>query len=93
MTEVDPKLRDVLFAMLDEMEHQRAKWEASVTKRKFNELSGVVRTLAEAQARTELRIEELAEVQKKTEQPLDAPTQRGGELAQTMRERFQRINQ
>jgi hypothetical protein len=36
-----------------------------VTKAEFNELTGVVRELAEAQKRTELRVEELAESQQR----------------------------
>jgi hypothetical protein len=36
-----------------------------VTKAEFNELTGVVRELAEAQKRTELRVEELAEAQQR----------------------------
>jgi hypothetical protein len=36
-----------------------------VTKAEFNELTGVVRELAEAQKRTELRVEELAEAQER----------------------------
>ncbi|RMG03329.1 MAG: hypothetical protein D6726_05830 [Nitrospirae bacterium] len=43
----------------------------TVTKTEFNELKEVVRELAEAQKRTEARVEELAEAQKKTEQRVD----------------------
>ena len=38
-----------------------------VTKAEFNELTGVVRVLAEAQQRTEARVEELADAQRRTE--------------------------
>ncbi|RLB03371.1 MAG: hypothetical protein DRG83_07140, partial [Deltaproteobacteria bacterium] len=39
----------------------------TVTKKEFIELTDVVRELAEAQKRTEARVEELAEAQKRTE--------------------------
>ncbi len=39
----------------------------TVTKKEFNELTGVVKDLAEAQKRTEIKVEELAEAQKRTE--------------------------
>ena len=44
----------------------------------FNELKGIVKDLAQAQKRTEQRIEELAEAQKRTEQRVE-------ELAEAMR--------
>ncbi len=72
---IDPKLRKVLLSMLDELERQR---EESVTKKEFNELKDVVRDLgqavkelAEAQKRTEERLNELAEAQKRTEERLN----------------------
>ena len=64
LEQIDPPLRDVLFAILEEMDRQR---EETVTKKEFNELKEIVRELAEAQKRTELRVEELAEAQKRTE--------------------------
>lgn len=64
LEQVDPALRDVLFAILEEMDRQR---EETVTKKEFNELKEIVRELAEAQKRTELKVEELAEAQKRTE--------------------------
>ncbi len=50
-----------------------------VTKAEFNELTAVVRELAEAQQRTELRVEELAEAQQRTEFRVE-------ELAEAQRE-------
>ena len=71
---VEPGLREVLVALLEEMERQREQWEQSVTKTEFNELKEIVRELAEAQRRTEGRVsrlekavEALAEAQRKTE--------------------------
>jgi seryl-tRNA synthetase len=86
ISEVEPPLREVLWAILEEMERQRAQWEESVTKTEFNELKEIVRDLgqtvrelAEAQKRTEERVNELAEAQKRTEE-------RVGTLEQTVRE-------
>lgn len=57
----------------------------TVTKVEFNELKEVVSELAEAQKRTEQRLEELAEAQKKTEQRLD-------ELAQAQKKTEESLN-
>jgi len=62
---VDPALRDVLLAILEEIERQQKE---RVTKDEFIELKQIVAELAEAQKRTEARIEELAEAQKRTEE-------------------------
>jgi len=67
LEEIEPRLRGVLFAILEEIERQR---EETVTKKEFNELKEIVRELAEAQKRTEQRVEELAQAQKRTEQEL-----------------------
>ncbi|SMC21011.1 hypothetical protein SAMN02746041_01089 [Desulfacinum hydrothermale DSM 13146] len=68
---VAPDLREVLLSLFEEVERNR---EESVTKREFNELKDVVQDLAQAQLRTEARldslavkVEELAEAQKRTE--------------------------
>ncbi|MDL1957973.1 MAG: hypothetical protein LWW99_01115, partial [Deltaproteobacteria bacterium] len=68
---VDPSIREVLYAILEEIEKQQKE---RVTKEEFNELkeiiadlSGNVRGLAEAQNRTESRVSELAEAQNRTE--------------------------
>ncbi|MDL1956169.1 MAG: hypothetical protein LWW95_03830 [Candidatus Desulfofervidus auxilii] len=67
LEEVEPRLRGVLFAILEEIEQQR---EETVTKKEFNELKEIVKELAEAQKRTEQRVEELAQAQKRTEEEL-----------------------
>ena len=67
LEEIEPRLRGVLFAILEEIERQR---EETVTKKEFNELKEIVRELAQAQKRTEQRVEELAQAQKRTEQEL-----------------------
>ena len=57
---IDPKFRNVLLRMLEEIERQR---EDSVTKKEFNELKEIVRDLGKT-------VKELAEAQKKTEEEL-----------------------
>lgn len=68
---LEPEIKDVLLDLVDEMDH-------SVKKEDFNELKSVVADLAEAQKRTEERldsligrVEELAEAQKRTEESLN----------------------
>jgi hypothetical protein len=74
LEEVEPQLRGVLIAILEEIEQQRLE---AVTKVEFNELKEIVRDLADAQKGTErglheLRgvVQELAEAQKRTEKGL-----------------------
>jgi len=69
------KLRNVLFAILDEIERQR---EEAVTKNEFRELTAIVGELAEAQKSSQAEIKELrvtmaelAEAQKETRQTLN----------------------
>jgi len=61
---LEPGLRDVLFAILEEIGRQRKE---RVTKEDFQELKQLVRDLVQAQARTEARMEELAQAQTRTE--------------------------
>jgi archaellum component FlaC len=53
-----------------------------IKARDFNELKGVVKELAEAQQRTEARLEQLAEAQQRTEARLEALTERVEQLAE-----------
>ena len=75
LDKVEPTLREVLIALLEEMERQRLE---NVTKNEFNELKAIVKELAEAQKRSEERltrlenvVAELAEAQKRTEERLN----------------------
>jgi hypothetical protein len=61
---LEPGLREVLFAILEEIGRQRKE---RVTKDDFQELKQIVMELAQAQARTEARVEELAQAQARTE--------------------------
>lgn len=62
LEKVDPKVRDAFLCFIDEAEENSRL--ISVGRGDFNELRDVVQSLAEAQGRTEQRIEELAEIQK-----------------------------
>ncbi|MBW2069470.1 MAG: hypothetical protein JRI31_11465, partial [Deltaproteobacteria bacterium] len=82
ITEIEePQLRDILLAILEEMERQRAQWEESITRREFLEFGkkmeesfqqvwNSINELTQAQKRTEERVEELAQAQKRTEEEL-----------------------
>lgn len=63
-TSAAQKIAEVVGMVYEELKN-------TVTKEEFNELKEVVRELAEAQKRTEQRIEELAEAQKRTEQRVE----------------------
>ena len=88
LEEVEPRLRGVLFAILEEIERQR---EETVTKKEFNELKEIVRELAEAQKRTEQRVEELAQAQKQTEIRLTRVEKAIEELAQAQKRTEQEL--
>jgi hypothetical protein len=60
--------------------------EVRVTREDFSELRTIVRELAEAQKRTEQRVEELAEAQKRTEQRVE-------ELAEAQKRTEQRVEE
>ena len=90
LEQIEPALREVLIAVLEEIERQR---EETVTKSEFNELKEIVRELAQAQKRTEerldslaLRVDELAEAQKRTEQRVE-------ELAEAQKRTEQRVEE
>jgi len=90
LEEVEPRLREVLFAILEEIERQR---EETVTKKEFNELKEIVKELAQAQKRTEQRVEELAEAQKQTEVRLTRLEKAVEELAQAQKRTEQRVEE
>jgi predicted nucleic acid-binding Zn-ribbon protein len=73
------KLASVLGAIYEDLQQ-------TVTKAEFNDLRQVVRDLAEAQKRTETRVEELAEAQKRTETRL-------GELAEAQKRTEARVEE
>jgi hypothetical protein len=64
---IPSEFKDVFLALVEEIERSR---QETVTRDEFKELRAVVQELAEAQKRTEQRINELAEAQKKTEEEI-----------------------
>jgi len=104
LEKVDPSTREVLIAVLEEIEKQR---QVTVTKTEFNELKDIVNELAQAHLRSEKRLagiektlNELAEAQKKTEQRVNElaeaqkkTEQRLDELAEAQKKTEQRVNE
>ncbi len=93
LTEIDPSVREVLLLLVEEMEKQREQMAQQVTRAEFNELKEVVadlvvavRDLAEAQKRTEERVNQLAEAQARTEERLN-------QLAEAQARTEERLNQ
>jgi hypothetical protein len=65
LEELDPKTREAFLCVMEEVEEKTRV--AAVGRGDFNELKEVVRDLAAAQNRTELRVEELTQAQNRTE--------------------------
>jgi hypothetical protein len=87
------KIVDVIGSVYEELKN-------SVTKTEFNELKEIVRDLAEAQKRTEIRVEELAIAQKNTEvrlekltESVDKLTERVDALAGRMDQLTERVDE
>ena len=75
LEKVEPSTREVLLAVLEEIEGQR---EVTVTKKEFNELKEIVKDLGQT-------VKELAEAQKKSEQRLTRLEQTVAELAEAQK--------
>ncbi len=98
LDKVEPPIKEVLMAILEEIEHQRRQWEESVTKTEFNELKEIVKELTqkinelvEAQKRTEQRVNELTEAQKRTEQRVSKLEKVVEELAEAQKRTEQEL--
>ena len=65
---LDPEIKDVLYPMVEVLEKPH---EESVTRIEFDDLKEIIKDLAIAQERTELRLEELAKAQERTEKRLE----------------------
>ncbi len=83
LEELEAPLRRALLGVMEELEQSRLQM---VTKNEFNELKAVVHQLAEAQKKTEERLNELAEAQKRTEE-------RVNELAEAQKKTEERLNE
>ncbi|MBX6423044.1 hypothetical protein [Thermosulfurimonas sp. F29] len=97
ISELSPPLREVLFAILEEMERQYARMEEQVTRSEFNELKEIVRDLgetvkelAEAQKRTEERLEHF---ERQTEENFKRVWQAINELAEAQKRTEERLNE
>ena len=76
---IEPPLREILIALLEEVERQR---EVSITRKEFLEFA---KTTEENFQRVWKAIEELAEAQKKTEQRLESLTEKVEALAEAQK--------
>ena len=99
LMEIDPPLREAMLLLVEEMEKQREQMAQQVTRGEFNELKEIVadlvlavRELAEAQKRTEERLErleitvgELIEAQKQAEVRLTRLETTVAELAEAQK--------
>jgi hypothetical protein len=80
LKDIDPKMRDVLLSVLDEVE---AKTRIiTVGRGDFDQLKDIVQRLAQAQERTEKRVGELTVAQKGLAQAQERTEKRVGALAQ-----------
>ena len=107
MEGIEPHLKNVLFAILEEMEKERKRWEESVTKTEFNELKEIVKhieiniaELTQAQKDTEQRINKLeqavtalAEAQKRSEERMGKLEQAITELTEAQKQTEKRLNE
>ncbi len=83
----DPRQAKVLTEVITEA------YSDLVRARDFNELKDIVRELAEAQKRTELRVEELTRAQEETRQQIQALTQAMEALARAQEESHRQIQE
>ena len=97
LDKVEPPLRSILLGILEEMERQQRD---RVTKNEFNELKEIVRELAEAQKRSEERLDrleqtvrELVEAQKRSEERLSRLEQTVIELAEAQKRTEKRVEE
>jgi len=81
LDKVEPELRDVFLAFFDEIEKQR-----TVTKEEFNELKLIVKDLGE-------NLNRLAEAQRRTEERLNQLVEKVDKLAEAQRITEERLNQ
>jgi len=87
---LDARATQVLLRAFSELHEELAD---QVTKAEFRELTAVVQELAEAQKRTEQRVEELAEAQRGLAEAQKRTEQRVEELAEAQRRTEQRVEE
>ena len=81
--EVLPETRDALISLIDQRVQQKLG-DKFPTKEDFSELKGITKDLAQAQQRTELRVEELAQAQQRTERELRMLARQVGGLSERL---------
>ena len=86
ISELEPPVRETILLLMEEMERERARWEESVTKTEFNKLKEIVRELGKS-------VNELAEAQKRTEERLDRLEKTVQELAEAQKRTEERLNE
>ncbi len=82
-----------LIQLLAEHPEWREELRRALLSDDFLALPQIVRELAEAQKRTEQRLDELAEAQKRTEERLEALAKRVDELAEAQKRTEQRLDE
>ena len=103
LQKVDEPLREVLLALLEEMEQQRQQWEQTITKKEFSEFAKAteenfkkvwktLQELAEAQRRTEERLNRLEEVVRQLAEAQRRTEEQVKELAEAQRRTEERLN-
>ncbi len=80
LDKTEPYMRELIISLVDEVQSK-----IIVNKSDFDDLKGIVRELAEAQKRTENRIEELTEAQKRTENRMEELTEAQRKLTEVQK--------
>jgi len=101
LEKVEPSLREVLIAMLEEIERQREesitrsefREFAEQTRENFNKVWESIKSLTEAQKRTEQRVNELTESQRSAEDRLTRLEEAVAELTEAQRRTEERVNE
>ena len=88
MVEISRELYEFIIKIVDDRVS-----DIRVTREEFDKLSSIVRELAEAQRRTEERLNELIEAQRRTEERLNILAKRVDELAEAQRRTEERLNE
>lgn len=83
LKELLPKTRDILISLIDQRIGQKLG-DKFPTREDFSELKGITKDLAQAQQRTELRVEELAQAQQRTERELRTLARQVGGLSERL---------
>ncbi|MFH0997107.1 MAG: hypothetical protein V1844_16665 [Pseudomonadota bacterium] len=91
LEELDPKMKDFFLCFMAEVDEKTKL--ITVGRSDFDELKNVVLQLAEAQNRTEHRVEELAEAQNRTEHRIEELAESQKELAEAQKRTENRLEE